>query len=1124
MKSLKANGTQSTNLNIPMNIMTARRLIRIGAGLVLVALVAGIFYSGSSASSLHWGFGAAPGNESTKEVSRTAGSKRGEISGIQNFLHLPIGVGSWKSAMADPTDGAGVPPVFTVVDQTVPIATYADNCTTAQTVFSLGETVCAKAVGVNPALGRRFAWTDPAGFIRTFTPITTDPQTDSYPLPTDSTTIIGNFVVDNRGTWKASVVSSRGSLLFTAPFIVKGPTPTANLSVAKGISNSSVNAGDPVTFIVSVTNSGPSDATNVVLTDPTPLNAAFSSVTPSGGFTCPGNVLPCTAATLAAGATASFEIVYTAGSAGNTITNVATVSSPDAVGATPSYVDPDSTDDSAAAVVRIGSGDGTPTGCVIECPNSIVVTANTTQDLDGPGGNPPVSGAFVDYAPEGFGTCGAVTSLPISHSFFHVGVTQVTTTSATGGGSCSFTVTVIDTPPPAITCAGDQTVVAGAGQSDAAVVVNTPTAVSGTNVTVSGSRSDNGQLDDPYPIGTTTITWTATECLDSPQCVDPFARTAFCTQRIIVTSVDAPTISCPSDKTFNAGGGCQALVTLPEIGTPTTGGLNVVLTSDRSDHLPLGSPYPAGQTVITWTATNNLGSASCSQTISVTNTGNGSTPPTLTVPADLNVTTDSCSALLDDELGVATATDVCASSVSITRTGVPTIPCPIPGNPNRVCETFVFPTGTTDVTYTATNSAGLTATGVQHVTVTESPSIPPTFTFVPGNVGPFNTGPTATSCGTFVGDATLGMATATDNCVVTVTRTGVPAGNIFPVGDTDITYTAADNSGNSITAHQHVTVVDDTPPTVTPPAAVTLHTGAGATSCGVTVTDLDGTLGIGSATDNCTGVGAVTRSGVPPGNNFPVGPTTLTYSATDAHGNTSSATQLVTVVDDTPPTVTAPGAVTLYTGAGATSCSVTVSNLDATLGTGSATDNCPGVSAVTRSGVPAGNVFPAGPTTLTYSATDAHGNTSSATQIVTVVDNTPPVITLNGQTPSMWPPNHKYQTFGVTDFVTAVNDNCDGPISVSSVVITKVTSDELENSGGDGNTLNDIVIAANCKSVQLRSERDGGGNGRVYTIFFKAVDSHGNVGTATARVVVQHNPGQTAVDSGVHYTVVSSCP
>jgi hypothetical protein len=189
-----------------------------------------------------------------------------------------------------------------------------------------------------------------------------------------------------------------------------------------------------------------------------------------------------------------------------------------------------------------------------------------------------------------------------------------------------------------------------------------------------------------------------------------------------------------------------------------------------------------------------------------------------------------------------------------------------------------------------------------------------------------------------------------------------------------------------------VTVVDDTPPVVTPPAAVTLSTGPGATSCGVTVTNLNGTLGIGSATDNCPGVGAVTRSGVPAGNVFPFGPTTLTYSATDAHGNTSSATQVVTVVDNTPPVVTPPAAVTLFTGTGATSCGVTVSNLNATFGIGSASDNCAGVGPVTRSGVPAGNVFPVGPTTLTYSATDAHGNTSSANQLVTVVDNTPPTI------------------------------------------------------------------------------------------------------------------------------------
>jgi hypothetical protein len=135
-----------------------------------------------------------------------------------------------------------------------------------------------------------------------------------------------------------------------------------------------------------------------------------------------------------------------------------------------------------------------------------------------------------------------------------------------------------------------------------------------------------------------------------------------------------------------------------------------------------------------------------------------------------------------------------------------------------------------------------------------------------------------------------------------------------------------------------------------------------------------------------------------------------------------------------------------------------------------------------------------------------------------VIDNEPPVIVLNGQTPSMWPPNHKYHTFGVTNFVTGVNDNC-GTISVSAVVIVKVTSDEVENGNGDGNTLNDIVIAPDCMSVQLRSEREGNSNGRVYRIYFSVTDASGNVGTASSTVVVRHNPGETAVEGLPQYTV-----
>lgn len=250
------------------------------------------------------------------------------------------------------------------------------------------------------------------------------------------------------------------------------------------------------------------------------------------------------------------------------------------------------------------------------------------------------------------------------------------------------------------------------------------------------------------------------------------------------------------------------------------------------------------------------------------------------------------------------------------------------------------------------------------------------------------------------------------------------------------------------------------------------------------------------------------------------GPDGILETSDDGTGNTTTISVTFTVNDTTPPTFTfVPPTVVAYTGAGATTCDTVVSN--ATIGTATATDNC---SAVTMTRSPSGNTFPVGNTTITWTATDVAGNHSSATQTVTVIDNTAPTITLNGSTPSMWPPNHKYSTFTVTNFVTSVSDNCGG-VSVGNVVIDHVTSDETENGNGDGNTSNDIVIAADCKSVQLRSERDGGGDGRVYTITFRLRDTHGNVTTATKKVVVPHDQGGgAAVDSGVHYTVNGTCP
>lgn len=162
---------------------------------------------------------------------------------------------------------------------------------------------------------------------------------------------------------------------------------------------------------------------------------------------------------------------------------------------------------------------------------------------------------------------------------------------------------------------------------------------------------------------------------------------------------------------------------------------------------------------------------------------------------------------------------------------------------------------------------------------------------------------------------------------------------------------------------------------------------------------------------------------------------------------------------------------------------------------------------------------------VTYTATDGY-NTSTATRTVNVVDTTAPTINMTGLQINLWPPNHSYQTVNLTQLVESASDSCDGGLDINDVVISKVTSDETENGGGDGNTFNDIVIAANCKSVQLRKERNGGGNGRVYTIHFKVTDASGNVTTTTAQVKVPKSQGNGggAIDSGVQYTVNGTCP
>ena len=138
--------------------------------------------------------------------------------------------------------------------------------------------------------------------------------------------------------------------------------------------------------------------------------------------------------------------------------------------------------------------------------------------------------------------------------------------------------------------------------------------------------------------------------------------------------------------------------------------------------------------------------------------------------------------------------------------------------------------------------------------------------------------------------------------------------------------------------------------------------------------------------------------------------------------------------------------------------------------------------------------------------------------------NTPPVVNVVAPI-ILGAPNHTYQTFAIADFVRQVSDSCSAGLGIADVVITQITSDEVENGCGDGNTLDDIVIGASCRTAQLRVERSGCGNGRVYTVFLHVTDLAGNRTATTVKVLVPtDDSSSTAVDDGPNYTVVSTCP
>jgi hypothetical protein len=339
-----------------------------------------------------------------------------------------------------------------------------------------------------------------------------------------------------------------------------------------------------------------------------------------------------------------------------------------------------------------------------------------------------------------------------------------------------------------------------------------------------------------------------------------------------------------------------------------------------------------------------------SMTVNVTVNACDSTPPTVTVPGPLTA----------EATGPGGAAIFFNATASDTNPVSPAVTC-VPASGSA------FPLGDTTVTCSATDAAGNTGSATFTVTVqdTTAPVVTPPAT--PASQEATSPNGAAVS---------YGAATALDIVDGAIAATcAPPSGSTFPLGDTTVTCSATDAAGNPGSASFTVTVEDTTAPEVDVPEDQSLE-----------ATGPDGASFTWTATANDIVDGPLTPTCLPASpHTFPLGLTTVTCSATDAAGNPGSASFTVTVEDTTPPTIAHHNNEI----AEATGPSGAVVNYDAP----TASDLVDGPVPVTCSPA-SGSTFALGTTTVHCSATDAAGNTATKNFNVTVVDTTPPALTV----------------------------------------------------------------------------------------------------------------------------------
>ncbi|XP_071804422.1 uncharacterized protein [Asterias amurensis] len=576
----------------------------------------------------------------------------------------------------------------------------------------------------------------------------------------------------------------------------------------------------------------------------------------------------------------------------------------------------------------------------------------------------------------------------ISGRAYTAGLTTVTCKAhdtALNEGSCQFNITVVDDEAPVITCPDNLASVEVAIGMNQAAVVWSP--LPSANDTVDGILASDRIIcvDDSgnqvasgvdFGIGLTTIICTAqdaasneatcdfnitTECLlsavncsnggtfsaDFCECLCPLNYTGD------TCEVDRPPTfnSCPSNMFVNTTLNEDfAVVTWPVPMAVDDNGSPIVVEQNGYN---TGRRFNIGQWMVMYVATDSIGqTASCDFSVTITD---NEMPVIQNCPTNITRVTTAGSMVAVSWNPPSSSDNSGEYSMTV--------------NDNHVSgDTFAL--GVYNVIYTAMDPSGNAETCVFVITIEED--MPPVFSSCPRS----------TTVRTKIGEAfaIVGFSNPgpTDDRSTPVLLGSHAPGSQFPLGDTEVVYTAYDSAGQSTECVFVITVEVDEPPTFNScPSNMFVNTTLNEDFAVVT-------WPVPMAVDDNGSPIVVEQNGYNTGRRFNIGQWMVMYVATDFIGQTASCDFSVTVTDNEKPVFqNCPTDITRVTTAG--------SMVAVSWNPPSSSDNSGEYSMTVNDNHVSGDTFAIGVYNVIYTAMDPSGNADTCVFVITIEEDMPPM-------------------------------------------------------------------------------------------------------------------------------------